>query len=122
MALALQISFRNMDHSASAEAQVRRRAEELAQFSDRIGTCRVTLEATHPQHRQGRLYQVHIDAALAGGHHILVNRDAGGNHAHDDVNVAIRDAFEAARRQLQNYLRRTNGAAARSWPEADAAG
>ena len=61
MPLNLQIMFRGMDPSESAEAQVRRRAEELDEFSDRINSCRVTLEAAHRHHRQGKLYQVHID-------------------------------------------------------------
>ena len=42
---------------------------------------------------------MHIDLAVPGGT-VVVNRDAGSNHAHDDLQVAIRDAFEAARRQL----------------------
>ena len=40
----VQISFRGMEASPSVEAQVRRRAEELQQFSDRVSACRVTLE------------------------------------------------------------------------------
>jgi len=51
----VQISFRGMATSPSVEAQVRRRAEELQQFSDRVTACRVTLEAANRRHRQGTI-------------------------------------------------------------------
>lgn len=104
----LQIMFRNMDPSESAEAQVRRRADELDEFSDRIVSCRVTLEAAHRRHHQGTLYQVHIDVSVPGKH-VVVNRNQHDNHAHEDLHVAIRDAFDAARRQLQDQMRRLDG-------------
>jgi ribosome-associated translation inhibitor RaiA len=107
MAFVLHIAFRNMDASAAAEALVRQRAEELEHFSDRVTTCRVVLDCVHRQNHLGKLYHVHVDLTLPGGT-IVVNRDTG-NHAHDDLQVAIRDAFEAARRQLQEYVRKHDG-------------
>lgn len=104
----VQIAFHGMETSPSAEAQVRRRAEELAQFSDRVSACRVLLEASHRRHRQGMTYQVRIDLTVPGGK-IVVNRDPGLDHAHEDLHVAIRDAFDAARRQLQDHMRRLDG-------------
>ncbi|MGA3402775.1 MAG: HPF/RaiA family ribosome-associated protein [Acetobacteraceae bacterium] len=108
MSFALHIAFRNMDASASAEALVRQRAEELEHLSDRISACRVVLDCAHRQNQLSRLYRVHIDLTLPGGP-IVVNRDAGSNHAHDDLQLAIRDAFDAARRRLQEYARKHDG-------------
>ena len=108
MPLGVKISFRNLDPSPAAEAQVRRRAAELDQFFDRIGNCNVTIGLAHRHHRQGRPYHVRIDLALPGSR-ILVNRDSGANHAHEDLSVALRDAFDAARRQLQDHVRRLDG-------------
>ena len=108
MPLNLQITFRDMDTSPSVEAQVRHRVEELEEISDRIETCRVIIEAAHRHHRQGKLYQVHIDIAVPG-RHVVVNRNPGEDHAHEDLHVAIRDAFDAARRQLQDRMRRLDG-------------
>lgn len=105
MPAGVQISFRGMEPSPSAEAQVQRRAEELMQISTRISSCRVTLELGHRHHHQGNIYQVHVDLGVPGGK-IVVNREPGLNHAHEDMHVAIRDAFDAARRRLQDYLRR----------------
>jgi ribosome-associated translation inhibitor RaiA len=111
MSLALHIAFRNMDASASAEALVRQRAEELERLWDRISACRVVLDCTHRQNQLSRLYRVLIDLTLPGGT-VVVNRDAS-NHAHDDLQVAIRDSFDLARRQLQEYARKHDGTARR---------
>jgi ribosomal subunit interface protein len=104
----LSITFRNMDTSPSVEAHIRHRAAELEQFSDRISACRVTLEATHRHHRQGTIYRVSVDLSVPGGK-VVVNREPAENHAHEDMHVAIRDAFDAARRRLQDRMRRMDG-------------
>ena len=102
MAFPLQIAFRNMDASTAAEALVRQRTAELEQYSDRISGCRVVLDCVHPQNPLGRLYTVRIDLTVPGGS-IVVNRGPGSDHAHDDLPVAIRDAFDTARRKLQAH-------------------
>jgi len=112
MSFPLHIAFRNMDASDSAEALVRQRADELEHLSDRITTCRVVLDCAHRQNQLSRLYCVHIDLTLPGGQ-IVVNRDAGSNHEHDDLQVAIRHSFDAARRQLQEHARKHDGVAKR---------
>lgn len=101
MTFNLSIMFRGMDPSGSAEAEVRRRAGELDEFSDRITSCRVTLGAPHRRRHQGKLYEVHIDIAVPG-RHVLVTRGHDANHQHENLYVAIRHAFDAARRRLQD--------------------
>jgi cold shock CspA family protein/ribosome-associated translation inhibitor RaiA len=108
MAMDLHISFRGMEPSPAAEAQVRRRVEELEQFSDRISACRVVLEAADRHHQHGRIYHVRVDLTVPGGR-IVANREPGLNHAHEDLGVAIRDAFDAGRRRLQDHMRRLDG-------------
>jgi cold shock CspA family protein len=103
-----QISFRGLGSSPSVEAQIRHRAEELEQFSDRVSACKVMVEAAHRHHRQGRIYHVRIDLTVAGGE-IVVNREPSQDHAHEDLHVTIRDAFDAARRRLQDHMRRLDG-------------
>jgi ribosome-associated translation inhibitor RaiA len=104
----VQIAFRGMETSPSVETQVRHRAEELQRLSDRMSACRVTLGAAHRRHRQGTIYHVRVELAVPGGK-IVVNREPGENHAHEDMHVAVRDAFDAARRRLQDHLRRLDG-------------
>ena len=105
MKLPLQITFRNMEPSAAMEQNIRERAEKLDLFYDQIMSCRVMVEAQHKHHHQGNTYHVRIDLKVPG-EEIAVSRDPGKDHAHEDVYVAIRDAFDAARRQLEDYGRR----------------
>jgi cold shock CspA family protein/ribosome-associated translation inhibitor RaiA len=108
MQLPLQIAFRNMEGTESIDAQIRRRAEDLDHFYDRIMGCRVVVESAHRHHHQGRIYHVRIDLTVPGGE-IVVNRDPAEHHAHEDLHVAIRDAFDAARRQLEDHVRHARG-------------
>lgn len=102
MKLPLQITFRNMNPSEVIEANIRDKADKLNQVFPHIMSCRVVVEAGHKHHHQGNIYDVHIDLKVPDKE-IAVSREAGLNHAHEDVYVAIRDAFDAAKRQLQNY-------------------
>lgn len=108
MQIPLQISFRGIDHSDAVEADLRERAGRLEQFYGRITGCRVVVEAPHARHRKGKLYHVRIDLTVPGAE-IVVGRDPGLHHAHEDIYVAIRDAFDAARRQLEDHVRRARG-------------
>jgi cold shock CspA family protein/ribosome-associated translation inhibitor RaiA len=99
----LQISFRGLKASESIESSVREHAERLEQFGT-IMSCRVIVEAQHRRHRKGRIYHVRIDLTVPG-REIVVSRDPAEHHAHEDVYVAIRDAFDATRRQLEDYVR-----------------
>lgn len=108
MQLPLQITFRHMEPSPALEARIRQRAEELDQFFDRIIACRVVVECANRRHQQGNLFEVHIDLTLPG-REIVVGRDSGANHAHEDAHVAVRDAFDSARRLLEDHARRSRG-------------
>jgi ribosomal subunit interface protein len=105
MKLEPQITFRNMEPSEAMEQNIRERAEKLDRFHDQIMSCRVMVEAQHRHHHQGNVYHVRIDLTVPG-EELVVSRDPGRDHAHEDVYVAIRDAFDAARRQLEDAGRR----------------
>lgn len=105
MQLPLQVTFRNMDRSDAVEAAVRERAEKLDEFFGRIMACRVTVEAPHRQHRKGKIFHVRVDLTVPG-EEIVVRRDPAEHGAHEDIYVTVRDAFDAAQRRLQDYVRR----------------
>lgn len=104
----LQIVFRDIPPSDAVEADVRKKAAKLDQVYDRIMSCRVVIEWPHGHHNKGRLYHVVIDLTVPG-EELVINRSAEKNHAHEDVYVAVRDAFNAARRKLQDFARRQRG-------------
>ncbi len=105
MRLPLQITFRNVSPSESIERCIRDRAGSLDQFSDRIMACRVVVEARHRRHHQGSLFHLRVDLTVPGDE-IVVSREPALHRTHEDVYVAIRDAFDAARRRLEDYARR----------------
>jgi ribosomal subunit interface protein len=105
MQLPLQVTFRNLPPSEAIEAAVRERAARLNVFFDRIMACRVVIEAPHRHHRRGNLFHVRIDLTVPG-EELVVSREPAAHQAYQDVYVAIRDAFDEARRQLEDYVRR----------------
>lgn len=108
MKIPLQITFKNLDRSDAVEARIREKAENLERFAGDIMRCHVVVEAPHKHHHQGNLYHVSIDITLSGGE-VVANRRPDEHQAHEDVYVAIRDAFDNARRQLEDYVRKQRG-------------
>ena len=108
MVIPLQIVFRTMEPSDAVAPRVREKAGNLEQFSKDIMSCRVIIEAPHKHHHKGNIYAVKIDITLPGKE-IVADRNPGQDHAHEDVYVAIRDAFNAARRKLQDFSRKQRG-------------
>jgi ribosomal subunit interface protein len=104
MLLPLQITFRDMEPSAALESRIRALAERLEKFSSHIVRCHVIVATPHKHGQQGGLYEVHIHITTPGGM-IIANREHREHHSHEDVHVALRDAFRAVRRQLEDYER-----------------
>jgi cold shock CspA family protein/ribosome-associated translation inhibitor RaiA len=100
-----RITFQDIPTAPAVEARIRERIESLEHFFPDIVSCRVAVEAGARGHRHGKMYHVSITMTVPG-HEIVVNRDPPEHHAHEDVLVAVRDAFDAARRQLEDYARR----------------
>ena len=104
----LQITFRDIAQSDAVEARIREKAAKLERHYKRIMSCSVVVEATNRRGHKGRIFDIHIDLRVPGGE-LVVSRQPGANHAHEDIYVAIRDAFRAAERQLEDYARRQSG-------------
>jgi ribosomal subunit interface protein len=99
----LQITIRDMEHSPALEERIRDKVKKLEQVYPRIMGCRVVLEAPHRHKQQGKQFIVRLDVTVPGKE-IVVNHDH-----HEDAYVALRDAFNAARRQLEEYGRIQRG-------------
>jgi ribosomal subunit interface protein len=108
MKLPLQITFRDMDPSPSIDAAIRERAARLDRFYGRIMGCQVTVEARHHRQHKGKLYNVRVHLTVPGAE-ISGTHSRPKDHAHEDVYVAIRDAFDAIARQLEEHARVARG-------------
>lgn len=108
MTLDPHIAFRNMDVSETLDQRIRARVAELERLFDRIVACNVAIEAHH-RTTNGRLsFHVYIDLAVPG-RTIAVRREPAVNHGHEDAFVAVREAFDMARRQLEDHVRVARG-------------
>jgi ribosomal subunit interface protein len=103
MKQALQITFHGMDRSDAVEQAARRKAEHLDRFAADIMACHVMVELLQKHQHQGRPFGVRIDLTLPG-HELVVNRVE-----HEDVYVALRDAFDDMKRQLEDVVRQRRG-------------
>lgn len=104
-AFPLTITFRDLESTPAIEGFVRRWASKLETAYDRIERCQVVIERPHQHRRQGQHYHVRVTLAVPGPD-VEVSRDHALDGAHEDLYVAIRDAFRAARRQLEDHARR----------------
>ncbi len=101
----IQIRFRDMEPSPALEEHIRDWASKLEEYSSQITHCRVVVEAPHKHHQQGRLFHCLVDVAVPG-RHVVAGRNPDEHASHEDAYVAIRDAFRAARRSLEEHVRR----------------
>ena len=108
MRLPLQVTFRNMDRSPALEVDIEDKTSKLDQFYDHIMSCRVVVEAGHKHHHKGNLFGVSIQLSVPG-RDLVVSRNPTEDQAHADAYVAVRDAFDAARRQLEDFARTRRG-------------
>ena len=102
MELPLQITFHSLQRSDAIAGHVRNRARKLEKFFDRIHFCRVAIEAPHHHRTKGNEYRVRVEVSVPG-QQLVVTRGDGDHGAYGDVYAAIRDAFDAMRRQLEDY-------------------
>lgn len=109
MQIPLQITFRDMEPSDAVEARIREKVAKLDHFYDQNMSCRVMVEAPHAHHHKGKLFQVRIDLTVPEGELLVTHEHHHKDPAHEDVYVAIRDAFDAMKRQLEDYARKRRG-------------
>ncbi len=102
----LQISFRNSPLSEAVAQVVEDQAAKLERFYDHILRCRVVVDMPHRQRKSGNSQHVHVDIAVPGAE-IVVHRATGRQCL--DLPSAIKEAFDQAARQLQDYAQRRRG-------------
>jgi ribosome-associated translation inhibitor RaiA len=104
----VQITFRHMEPSPALETRVRELTDHLGTFSDRILGCRVVVDSPHRHHHQGKVFNVKVQLALPG-EDVVVDMERPDRDGHEDVYVVLRDAFDAAKRQLQQRMAALRG-------------
>jgi len=113
-----QISFDDLPVDEAVRSAALEHIAALEAMYDRITGCHVVIAQPHRHHREGRLYSVRVDLVVPGGE-IVVNHNHPLDHAHEDVFVALRDSFDAARRRLEDHVRQLRGAVKQHGPRAE---
>ncbi len=123
----VQVTFRGLAHSTALEADIRERVAKLEQYYPTIVGCRVLVELPHRHRHEGRLFHVRIEVTVPGGEPIVISHepslhgpskdteaaehrkesDLEGVHRH--ARVAVHEAFDTARRRLQDFARTQRG-------------
>ncbi len=104
-----QIVFENMGSSDALRERIKSEIGHLEQFHGRMTACRVVVHAPEKHQRKGNVYNVRVHLVLPGKREVAVRPSKARHQWHEDPNIAIRDAFDAARRQLQDQTRRQRG-------------
>jgi ribosomal subunit interface protein len=110
MQVPLEITHRGVAPRDYLDDLVRKRAEKLEEFCDRIIRCRVALERPNAHPKRGASWRVRIDMTIAGGGEIVIDRRPGDGTVRDDLYDAINDAFDAAQRRLKKTNEKQHGA------------
>jgi cold shock CspA family protein/ribosome-associated translation inhibitor RaiA len=126
MQLTPTITFRGVERTPALEAEVTARLGNLETYYQGIMRCRVLVELVQRHHEAGNRYHVRIDLTVPG-EEIVVAHEASLRAMGQDLDaekitrlaepdperkharVAIREAFDIARRRLQDYARRQRG-------------
>ena len=121
------IAFHGIAPSAELETEVRERIAWLEKFYEGIVSCRVAVEVPDRHQSAGRHFRVSIEVTVPGGEMIAIGHEPSRHAAlkdaravehakvddvqnmHRHARVAIHDAFDAARRRLQDFARRQRG-------------
>lgn len=101
----VQVTFRNMPVDDSVEIACIGETEKLERYCGRITGCHVVVAAPHQRQHLGQLFEVRLHLTFPGGE-VVVNRVPPDHHRNEQLLVAIREAFDTARRQLEDKLRR----------------
>jgi ribosomal subunit interface protein len=100
MRVPLRIDSRNVVLPASLSKRINRKAAKLERVFDRIISCRVTIDRPSGSPRKGGQYNVRLEVSVPRNQ-IVVSR-----HHAENLAVAIREAFEATQRKLEEHSRK----------------
>lgn len=98
----VQINWPDISPEKRVEDYIYKRAAKLTTFFGQINGCQVVVEPLHQHRIGGNLYHIRIDLEVPD-EVLVVNREPELHETHKDLHVAIRDAFDEAQRQLENY-------------------
>jgi ribosome-associated translation inhibitor RaiA len=102
MQIPLQVTFEGSDSSEAVRAAIEREVERLERHNRHIIGCRVAVIAPSHKHRHGSGFHVHISLTLPPHENVIVNHAPSDDNQNEHIEAAVKNAFAAARRQLDD--------------------
>lgn len=109
MQVPLEIAFQNSEPSDTIRTEIEKQVKRLERFSDRITSCHVVIKAPQTRHQQGDVFKVDIRIAMPEHKDVLLTKTHADAPEREHVMVAIKDAFSAAQRQIEDAVREMRG-------------
>lgn len=95
-----EITYRHLEKTTAIQSLVEEKIAKLEQFCDYMNSCRVVIEKNNDHPSSGSPYRVSIDITIPHGREIAVVQNPHTGKQYPPLEAVIRDAFEAARRQI----------------------
>src|SRR5436305_14571217 len=109
MQIPLQISFENAEPSEAVRAAIGHEVERLEKYQRRITGCRVAVVAPSTKHRHGAVYRINIWVTIPPHDNIVARHQPPDDRRQMHVEMATKDRFAAARRQIETLAQRASG-------------
>jgi len=106
MQIPLQISYEHADLSEAVRAAIEHEVERLEEYQHNITGCRVAVVAPSAKHQKGAIYRINIWMTIPPHENIVISHQPNDDRGHEHVLVSIKDAFAAARRQIEALPKR----------------
>ena len=96
----LEISFRDIEHSDAVENNIRQKAEKLTSTYEDITGIRAVVALPHNHSYKGRIAHISLEVGLPG-ETVAITHDHHDKSDHENMYVALRDAFDKANRKIR---------------------
>jgi ribosome-associated translation inhibitor RaiA len=104
----VDIAFRHCEPSEEIRSEIAAQVQRLEKFSPRITSCRVVVTGPQTGHRRGG-FEVELRIAMPDHNKVVVDKSHADAPEREHALVAIREAFDAAVRQIENVMRESCG-------------
>ncbi|MCF8143601.1 MAG: HPF/RaiA family ribosome-associated protein [Deltaproteobacteria bacterium] len=109
MIIPLEISFRGIRKTEAMDTLIQDQVKKIERLHDHITSCRIAVERRHQHQRSGHPFRIRINIKIPPGHEIVVSKDSSEGDIHDRLQAVLKDAFEAAGRQLKTIVEKQRG-------------
>jgi ribosome-associated translation inhibitor RaiA len=106
MTTQVEVHFHGIEKSDAIEQRVREKVAKLQKHFERMTRCRVGIEVPQRTPQKPKVYQIKIEIGVPRRSAIVISHERVGSHATEELALAIRDAFEAAKRKVDGTAAR----------------